>query len=163
MALDPIQVGAEAPDFELASSEIAPNGKPGQKIKLSDYRGQKNVVLAFFPLAFSPVCTGENQCFQRLFDDFQGADAQVLGISVDSSWALAAFKRELGLGYPLLGDFHPKGEVAKKYGLYLDESGITARATVIVDKQGKVAFVKVQQIPEPRSNREILAFLRTMP
>jgi peroxiredoxin len=161
MTLDPIRVGVDAPEFELPSSEVLPNGHPGKKLKLSDYRG-KNVVLAFFPLAFSPVCTGENQCFQKLFPDFERSDTQVLGISVDSAWSLAAFKKQLGLGYPLLADFNPRGEVAKKFGLYLDESGITARATVIVDKQGKVAFVKVQQIPEPRSNQEILAFVKTL-
>ena len=162
MPLDPIKVGAEAPDFELPSSEIAPNGKPGAKIRLSDYRGKKNVVLAFYPLDFSPVCTGENECFQREQGAFQGANAQVLGISVDSSWTHAAFKKELGLTYPLLSDFNPKGEVAKRYGLFLDESGITARATVIVDRQGKVAWVKVQQIPEPRANQELLAALRAL-
>ncbi len=162
MPLDPIKVGAEAPDFELPSSEIAPNGKPGAKIRLGDYRGKKHVVLAFYPLDFSPVCTGENVCFQQEQGAFQGADAQVLGISVDSSWTHAAFKKELGLTYPLLSDFNPRGEVAKKYGLFLDESGITARATVIVDKRGKVAWVKVQQIPEPRANRELFAALRSL-
>lgn len=162
MPLDPIKVGAEAPDFELKSSEIAANGKPGAKVKLSDYRGKKNVVLAFYPLDFSPVCTGENRCFQREQLAYQGADAQILGISVDSEWTHAAFKKELGLTYPLLADFNPRGDVAKKYGLFLDESGITARATVIVDKQGKVAWVKVQQIPEPRANQELLAALKTL-
>jgi peroxiredoxin len=162
MALDPIKVGSEAPDFELPSSEIAANGKPGKKIRLSDYRGQKNVVLAFYPLDFSPVCTGENQCFQAHEAKFAETGAQVLGISVDSAWTHAAFAKSLGLGYPLLADFNPRGEVAKKYGLFLDESGITARATVVVDRAGKVALVKVQQIPEPRSNKEILAFLETI-
>lgn len=162
MPLDPIKVGAEAPDFELPSSEIAPNGKPGAKVRLSDYRGKKRVVLAFFPLDFSPVCTGENTCFQREQLAFEGADAQILGISVDSAWTHAAFKKELGLTYPLLADFHPKGEIARRYGLWLDESGICARATVIVDKQGKVAWVKVQQIPEPRASQELLAALRSL-
>jgi peroxiredoxin len=162
MALDPIQVGAEAPDFELPSSDIGANGKPGKKIRLSEFRGKKNVVLAFYPLDFSPVCTGENVCFQKQQLDFEGADAQILGISVDSAWAHAAFQKQLGLTYPLLADFHPKGEVAKSYGLYLEESGITARATVIVDKQGKVAWLKVQQIPEPRANKELLAALKAL-
>ena len=161
MALEPIKIGAVAPDFELPSSEIAPNGKPGKKLKLGDYRGQ-NVVIAFFPLAFSPVCTGENACFQHMIGDFTTAGAQVLGVSVDSAWSLAAFKQQLGLAYPLLADFNPRGAVARQYGLFLEESGITARATVVVGRDGKVAYVKVQQIPEPRSNQEILAFVRTM-
>jgi peroxiredoxin len=162
MSIDAIKVGTEAPDFELSSSEIADNNKPGKKIRLSDYRGKKNVMLAFYPLDFSPVCTGENTCFQRMFADFATTDTQVLGISVDSAWTHAAFKKELDLTYPLLADFNPKGAVAKKYGLYLEESGITARATVIVGKDGLVKYVKVQQIPEPRSNQEILAFLTTL-
>ncbi|MFI5297894.1 MAG: redoxin domain-containing protein [Polyangiales bacterium] len=162
MSLTPIQVGAEAPDFELPSSELGDNGKPGKKIRLSDYRGKKAIVLAFYPLDFSPVCTAENQCFQSTIARIDEAGGQVLGLSVDSAWTHAAFKRELGLSYPLLADFHPKGEVARKYGLYLEESGITARATVIVDLRGLVAFVKVQQIPEPRANAEILAALRAL-
>ncbi len=162
MALDPIAVGVEAPEFELHSSLLAANGKPGKKIRLSDYRGKQHVILAFYPLDFSPVCTGENSCFQKMFTDFEAASAVVLGISVDSSWTHAAFARELGLAHPLLADFHPKGEVAKQYGLYLEESGMTARATVIVGKDGLVKYVKVQQIPEPRSNRDLLAFLKTL-
>jgi peroxiredoxin len=162
MALDPIKVGTEAPDFELPSSELADNGKPGKKIRLSDYRGKKNVVLMFYPLDFSPVCSGENACVQRQFTSFTEADAEVLGISVDSAWTHAAFKKELDLRYPLLADFNPKGEIARRYGLYLEESGITARATVIVGKDGLVKYVKVQQIPEPRSNQEILGVLKTL-
>ena len=161
--VDAIAVGTEAPEFELPSSELADNGKPGKKIRLRDYRGTKNVVLAFFPLAFSPVCTSENMCLGKMFAPAHGPDdSQVLGVSVESGWTLAAFKNELGLSYPLLADFHPKGEVAKKYGLYLEESGITARATVIVGKDGKVVFVKVQQLPDPRDSAEILAFLRKL-
>ena len=157
----PIQVGAEAPDFELASSEIE-NDRPGKKIRLSDFRGKRNVVLAFYPLDFSPVCTSEHECFIRDLPDLEGADAQVLGISVDSVWTHAAFKRQLKLTYPLLADFQPRGEVAAKYGLFLPERGITARATVIVDKDGKVAWVKQQEIPQARDDREILEALRRL-
>jgi peroxiredoxin len=155
----PIQVGAEAPDFELASSEIE-NDRPGKKIRLSDFRGKRNVVLAFYPLDFSPVCTSEHECFIRDLPDLEGADAQVLGISVDSVWTHAAFKRHLNLRYPLLADFQPRGEVASKYGLFLPERGITARATVIVGKDGKVGWVKQQEIPQARDDREILEALR---
>lgn len=162
MALDPIKVGVEAPDFELPSSELTPTGKPGKPIRLSDYRGKRNVVLVFYPLDFSPVCTGENQCFQKTADRYETADAQILGISVDSAWTHAAFARELGLSYPLLADFHPRGEVARKYGLYLEESGITARATVVVGKDGLVKLVQVQQIPEPRSGPRLLEFLEKL-
>jgi len=150
-----IQVGAEAPDFELPSSELV-DGRPGKKIKLSDYRGKKSVVLAFYPLDFSPTCTNENQCFRQDFSEFEKAGTQVLGISVDSAWTHMAFAKQLGLTYPLLADFQPRGEVASKYGLFLADKGITARATVLVDKAGKVAFVKVQEIPQARDNKLIL-------
>ncbi len=150
-----IQVGAEAPDFELPSN-LLDNGKPGKKLKLSDYRG-KTVVLAFYPLDFSPTCTTENACFRDDFSEFQKAGAEVLGISVDSAWAHAAFAKQMNLSYPLLADFNPRGAVADKYGLYLAEKGITARATVLVDKKGKVAWVKVQEIPQARDNKAILA------
>jgi peroxiredoxin len=93
---------------------------------------------------------------------FNGLGAHVLGVSVDSAWTLAAFKKSLSLEFPLLADFHPKGAMATQYGLYLADKGITARATVIVDKDGKVAFVKEQAIPEARSDEEILAAIRAL-
>jgi peroxiredoxin len=156
-----IHVGAEAPDFELASSEYE-NDRPGKKVRLSSYRGAKNVVLAFYPLDFSPVCSSEHACFVRDLPSLDEANAQVLGISVDSVWTHAAFKKQLGLTYPLLADFQPRGEVASKYGLFVAERGITARATVIVDKGGRVAWVKEQAIAEPRDDGQILDALRKL-
>jgi peroxiredoxin len=119
-------------------------------------------VLAFYPLDFSPVCTSEHECLVRDLPDLKGAHAQVLGISVDSVWTHAAFKRQLKLDYPLLADFQPRGEVASKYGLFLSDRGITARATVIVDKAGKVAWVKEEEIPKARDDREILEVLKRL-
>ena len=158
----PIAIGAEAPDFELASNETEASGRPGKKVKLSDYRGKKNVVLAFYPLDFSPVCSNEHQCFRDDLTGLETAGAQVLGISVDSVWAHAAFAKQIGLKYPLLADFNPRGEVAGKYGLYLADRGITSRATVIIDKQGKVAWVKEQEIPQARDNKQILEQLQKL-
>jgi mycoredoxin-dependent peroxiredoxin len=153
-----IQVGADAPDFELPSNEIE-NGRPGKKVKLSDFRGKKNVVLAFYPLDFSPTCSNENECFREDFSAFNAAGSQVLGISVDSVWTHMAFAKQMRLAYPLLADFQPRGEVASKYGLFLADKGITARATVIVDKSGKVAWVRQEEIPQARDNKTILAEL----
>jgi peroxiredoxin len=150
-----IQVGAQAPDFELPSSELE-NGKPGKKIKLSDYRGKKNVVLVFYPLDFSPVCTSENECLREDYSEFDSAGAQVLGVSVDSVWTHFAFAKQMGLKYPLLADFQPRGEVAKKYGLYAEDKGTTARATVIVDRAGKVVWMKEQERTQARDNKAIL-------
>ena len=154
-----IAIGTEAPDFELPSSELTPEGKPGRKIKLSDYRGKKNVVLAFYPLDFSPVCSGEHGCFREDNSKLGAVNAQVLGISVDSVWSHQAFAKQMGLGYPLLADFHPKGAVAKKYGLFEEERGFTSRATVIVDKAGKVVFAQNHGVPNARDDKAILAEL----
>jgi peroxiredoxin len=156
-----IQVGAEAPDFELLSTVPGPDQKP-TKLKLSDLRGKKNVVLAFYPLDFSPVCSKENACFATDLPDFEAVGAQIYGISVDSAWAHVAFAKQLGLKYPLLADFHPKGAVAETYGMYLPERGMTKRATVIVGKDGKVKYVKEQEIPEARDNQAILAELKKL-
>jgi peroxiredoxin len=156
-----IQVGAEAPDFELASNEIE-DGKPGKKIRLSDYRGKKNVVLAFYPLDFSPVCSRENACFVEDLSALEQSGAQLLGISVDSKWAHLAFAKQMGLKFPLLADFQPRGEVARKYGLFNESAGFTARATVIVDKAGKVAWVKQEETSQARDNKLILAELKKL-
>lgn len=156
-----LSIGAEAPDFELPSSELQ-DGRPGKKIKLSDFRGKSAVVLAFYPLDFSPVCSGEMSCFKDDFAAFEKLDAQVLGISVDSVWTHHAFKKDRGLQFPLLADFHPKGNVAAQYGLFHADKGITARATVIIDKAGKVAWVKEQGLGEARSDAELLAALEAL-
>lgn len=155
-----IQVGAQAPEFELPSN-LVDNGRPGKKVKLSDYRG-KNVVLAFYPLDFSPVCSGELACFVEDFSEIEKTGAQVLGISVDSVWSHQAFAKQLGLKYPLLADFQPRGDVASKFGLFLADKGITARATVIIDKAGKVAWVKQQEIAQARDNKVIIEELRKL-
>ena len=149
--------GTEAPDFELPSNELTPEGRPGKKIRLSDFRGKKNVVLAFYPLDFSPTCSTEHACFKDDSVKLEGANAQVLGISVDSAWTHQAFAKQMGINYPLLADFHPKGEIAAKFGLYNEGRGMTKRATVIVDKTGKVAFT--QEHEGQRDDKVILAEL----
>ncbi len=152
-----IAKGETAPDFELPSSQLTPEGKPGKKIKLSDLRG-KPVVLAFYPLDFSPTCTKENTCFRDDLSQFEGLGATVLGVSVDSAWTHAAFAKSLGLSFPLLADFHPKGAMGAKYGLYSEEKGFDRRATVVVDGAGKVAYV--EEHTEARDNAKILAALK---
>jgi peroxiredoxin len=152
-----IAIGTLAPDFELPSNELTPEGRPGKKIRLSDFRAKKNVVLAFYPLDFSPTCSTEHACFKDDSVKLDGANAQVLGLSVDSAWAHQAFAKQMGIGYPLLADFHPKGEIAAKFGLYNAERGMTKRATVIIDKAGKVAFT--QEHEGQRDDKVILAEL----
>lgn len=157
-----ISVGTEAPDFELPSNELTPEGKPGKKLKLSDYRGKKNVVLAFYPLDFSPTCSKEHGCFKEDANALDGANAQVIGFSVDSHWSHHAFAKQMGLGYPLVSDFNPKGAVAEKYGLYESDKGFTSRATVIVDKAGKVAFAENHGLGNARDDAKILEALKKL-
>jgi len=152
MALKP---GDTAPDFTLPATASA-----GDKVTLSDYRGKKNVLLMFYPLDFSPVCSVENkQCSEML--PAQGADdVQVLGISVDSLWAHKAFAAQNGISYPLLADFNPKGDVATKYGVYLADKGIAARTAFVIDKQGKIKEVIASDIPVARDIEQLLAKTR---
>ncbi len=157
----PIAVGTKAPDFSLPSSELD-NGRPGKVVSLGEFLGKRNVVLAFYPLDFSPTCTGEHGCFKDDFGAFAGLDAQVLGVSVDSAWCHLAFKKSLGIDYPLLADFHPRGKVAESYGFYHADKGITGRGTVIVSKTGTVAFVEENPLGEARSNAKLLEALKAL-
>lgn len=144
-----LKPGDTAPDFTLPSTI-------GEKVSLSDYRGKKNVVLLFYPLDFSPVCSVENkQCAEML--PTKGADdVAVLGISVDSLWAHKAFAAQNGISYPLLADFHPKGAVAGKYGVYLPDKGLAARTAFIVGKDGRVKEVVASDIPVARDIAKLL-------
>ena len=147
----PIKVGEKAPDFVL-------KGQDDKDYRLSDYRG-KTVLLAFYPADFSPVCSQEHSCFVNDLKRFEYVKAQVFGVSVDSIWSHKAFAEKLKINYPLLSDFHPKGKVASSFGLYLEDLGITNRATVIIDKNGIVRYVQVYDIPTQRDNEELLKVL----
>lgn len=148
-----IQAGAEAPDFTLPDQDENP-------VTLSSFRGKKNVMLAFYPLDWSPVCTNENVCFTQDLSRFEAVDTKVLAISVDSPYSHKAWAEKLGLKHTMLSDMHR--EVCKKYGLYLEDKNIAQRATVIVDKKGFVRYVKVQEITTPRDDQQILETLSKM-
>jgi len=150
----PIAVGEKAPDFALKDQNQ-------NEVSLASLKGQP-VVLAFYPLDFSPVCSKEHACFTDDLKDFEGINVRVLGLSVDSVWAHKAFAEKLKIGYPLLADFHPKGAVAARFGLYLEDKGITNRATVILDKDGVVRYLKVYDIPQQRDNQEIVSELKKL-
>jgi len=149
----PITIGQPAPDFELDNQDK-------KKIKLSDLRGKK-VVLAFYPLDFSPVCTNEHVCFMHDLPQFAAKDAVVLGISIDSVWCHKAFREAKGITYDLLSDM--KREVVQKYDLYLPDANHGRRATVIVGRDGKVAWFKEQPLRQERDDAEILAALANVP
>ena len=147
-----IAVGSDAPDFELRNHT-------GGKVRLSDYRGKKHVVLAFHPLAFTPVCSVQMQTYEKAHDQFAGLDTVVFGISVDASPSKRAWADSLGgINFDLLSDFHPHGGVASAYGV-MRQDGISERAIIIVDKQGKVAWAKLYEIPEQPNVDELLGAL----
>jgi peroxiredoxin len=152
-----LKVGDVAPDFELRTHK-------GGTVKLSDFRGKKNVVLAFHPLAFTPVCANQMRGYESDLSQFEKAGAAVLGISIDAQPAKAAWAKTLdSISYDLLSDFHPHGEVAQKYGVFRPKEGFAERAIFIVDKAGKVAWSKVYDIPELPKNDEVLAALGRLP
>jgi len=149
-----IVVGQEAPDFELDNQDKT-------KVKLSDFRGKKKVVLMFYPLDFSPVCTGEHACMMNDLPSIERQDTVILGISVDSVWCHKAFRSAQGIKYDLLSDM--LRDVVKKYDLYLPEANIGKRATVIIGRDGKVSYFKEQPIKEARSDADIIAALEKTP
>jgi peroxiredoxin len=146
--LMPIAVGQPAPDFTLKDQSQ-------KEIKLSDFAGKRNIVLIFYPLDFSPICTNEHACFVNDMKQFETLDAQVLGLSVDSVWAHKAFAEKMGITYPLLADFNPRGAVADKFGVYLADKGITGRAIAIINKAGKIAWFKNYDIPVVPDMKEV--------
>src|SRR5271167_1829932 len=147
-----IAVGQTAPDFTLMNQEK-------KEVKLSDFAGKKNVVLMFYPLDWSPTCTSEHACMVNDMKDFETLDAEVLGVSVDSVWSHKAYAEKMNIKYSLLADFQPRGAMAEKYGVYLADKGITGRSIIIVDKQGKVAWVKDYGIPEVPDVTEVATAL----
>ena len=152
-----LKIGDDAPDFELRSHR-------GGTVKLSDFRGRRNVLVAFHPLAFTPVCANQMSGYEADLPRFDAADTTVLGLSVDPQPAKAAWGKVLGsVSFDLLSDFHPHGEVAKKYGVFRERDGISERAVFLVDKQGKIVWARVYDIPEQPQNAEVFDALKSVP
>jgi len=131
----PIEVGAEAPDFELRDQN-------NQRVRLRDFRGQRNVLLVFYPLAFTGTCQGELCAVRDHLNDFMNDSVQVLAVSVDSSPAHKVWAEREGYQFPLLADFWPHGAVAQLYGVFNSERGFANRGTFIIDKEGVVRFAE---------------------
>ena len=148
-----IAVGQTAPEFTLPNQDK-------KDVKLSDFTGKKNVVLVWYPLDWSPTCTNEHACLVNEMRAFETLDAEVLGVSVDSVWSHKAYAEKMGIKYSLLADFHPKGAMSEKYGVYLADKGITGRAIAIVNKSGKVAWFKNYDIPVVPDLKEVAAALQ---
>ena len=151
LAAKEVEIGDLAPDFTLKDQD-------GNLVTLSGFKGKKNVVLAFYPFDWSSVCTAENCAITQDLSQFEGKETVVFGVSCDSHFSHKAWKEKLNLKHSLLSDL--KREVCKKYGLYLEDLNCSKRATVVVDKSGKVSFKKVQELKVARDNKEILAAVK---
>ena len=133
-----IETGVEAPAFTLRDQD-------GEEVSLADFKGRK-VLLVFYPLDFSPVCSDQLSIYQEVKPELAEKGVELLGISVDHTYAHKAFQEKLGIDTTLLADFEPKGEVARAYDSYLD-LGFANRTLVLVDEDGKVAWTHVSPTP----------------
>lgn len=134
-----LKAKTEAPDFTLPST-------PDQRLTLSEFRGQPTVLI-FYPADFSPVCGDQLALYSELHDEFAKYKAQLLAISVDGVWCHLAFMRHQKYrGLALLSDFEPKGEIAKTYGVYRGEDGVSERALFVIDKDGMIQWSYVSPL-----------------
>jgi len=142
-----VEVGEQAPDFELKDQH-------GSPVRLSSFRGTKNVVLVFYPLAFSGVCTGELCALRDDFPEVNREDVELLTVSVDSTFVLRTWADRDNFDFSLLSDFWPHGEVAKLYGVFDEDKGVATRGTSIIDKAGVIRWKVVNPIPQARDIAE---------
>lgn len=148
-----IQPGTPAPTFNK-------RGDNGDRIDLGDFKGKKNVLLAFFPGAFTSGCASEMANLNQAIKQFEELDTQVIGMSLDSQFALRAFSNSLGsLRFPLVTDFNPKGDVSKAYEIWNGESerGHNVRATFIIDKEGIVRFSETYEMGMLPEAKDLIA------
>ncbi|HEY3091313.1 MAG TPA: peroxiredoxin [Jatrophihabitantaceae bacterium] len=134
----PIEVGALAPDFTLRDQN-------NEEITLSSFHGKKAVLLVFYPLAFTGICTGELCAVRDDLPTFQNDDVQVITVSVDSPYTHKIFAEREGYQFPLLSDFWPHGGVAQRYGVFNETAGFANRGTFLIDRDGIVRFAEMNQ------------------
>lgn len=137
------EVGTDAPDFTLKDQN-------NQDVTLSSFRGERSVLVVFYPFAFSGICTGELSAVRDDLSSFQNDDVQILAISVDHPFTLRAWADAQSYEFPLLADFWPHGKVAREYAVFNDGAGFALRGTFLVDKSGVVAFAEVNGLGEAR-------------
>jgi peroxiredoxin len=133
-----LKPGRHAPDFALRTT-------PDQEVSLNQFHGRPTI-LAFYPADFSPVCGDQMTLYNEILPEFQKFNAELLGISVDGIWSHLAFSKDRNLHFPLLSDFEPKGEVARKYGVYRKQDGMTERALFVIDGNGTIQWSYVSPI-----------------
>jgi peroxiredoxin len=150
-----LSTGSTAPDFELVNQHR-------QNVRLSDFRGKKHVVVAFHPLAFTPVCSVQMQTYERERPRLDALDAHVVAISFDLGPSKKAWADSLGgISYDLLSDYHPHGQVARSYGVMRDD-GLPERAIFVVDKAGTIVWAQRYDIPEQPDHDELFRVLSAL-
>jgi peroxiredoxin len=152
--IGPLQPGAPAPDFTLKST-------PDQSVALRDFRGGP-VILMFYPADWSPVCGDQVALYNELLPEFRRFNATLIGISVDGIWCHLAFARDRKLRFPLLSDFEPKGAVARMYGAYREQDGVSERALFVMDPQGTIRWSYVSPIGVNPGADGVLAALESL-
>ncbi|GAB3167528.1 peroxiredoxin [Streptomyces incanus] len=150
-----IQVGDQAPDFELKDNHGAP-------VRLSDHRGRQNVVLVFYPFAFTSVCTDELRALRDGRGRLADRDTHLLAVSTDSIHTLRVFAEQEGLEYPLLSDFWPHGDVSRAYGVFDAGKGCAVRGTFVIDREGLVRWTVVNALPDARDLNDYVKALDTL-
>jgi len=151
----PLPPGTAAPSFTLHAT-------PDQLVSLEEFRGNP-LILAFYPADFSPVCGDQMALYNELHPEFHRFKAELLGISVDGAWCHAAFKEARNLHMTLLSDFEPKGEVARKYGVYREGDGTTERALFVIDAEGIIRWSYVSPVGVNPGADGILEALEALP
>src|SRR3954451_18324429 len=135
---NPLEPGVAAPEWNLKST-------PDQSVRLTDFRG-RNLIMAFYPADWSPVCTDQMALYNEILPEFRRLDGTLVGVSVDGAWCHAAFAQHRNLHFPLLADFEPKGEVARRYGVYDQGTGMSKRALFVVVDEGAIRWSYVSPI-----------------
>lgn len=148
-----LKVGDIAPDFTLKTAN-------GEQWRLKDFRGKKNVVLAFVPFAFSSVCSAQLPSYEADLSRFNDLDSEIVSISMDSTYALTAWSKSMQTSFPLLSDFYPQGQVVDLYGVR-HGAGMAERALIVIDKEGVIRYIEVVYTPgEMPDNEDLFEALR---
>jgi peroxiredoxin len=151
---DALPAGTPAPDFELKAT-------PDQSVTRGSFRG-RSLIMAFYPADWSPVCTDQMALYNEILPEFKRLGGELVGISIDHAWCHVAFAQSRNLHFPLLADFHPKGEVARSYGVYDDTIGMSERALFVLDGEGVIRWSYVSPIGVNPGADGILSALESM-
>ncbi len=150
-----LEIGSIAPDFALKDQH-------GQVVSLSSFKGQKNVVLLFYPFSFTGTCTGELCAMRDDLSAFQNDDAELLAVSCDSPFTQRVFAEKEGYNFPVLSDFWPHGAVASAYGIFNEEKGCAIRGTFIINKEGVIAWTVINGMGDARNAGDYKAALAAL-